>query len=250
MKNVPKKPIKLTLVIPAYNEERVIDSTLIETAFFLKEKDLYEESEVIVVAADGGDNTAKIAKSHAKNFAHFQLIEPGPKVGKGRDVALGVLAAKGEYIVFTDADLATPLHHVLYMFELLDAGNQMAIGTRNIKVVHLGLRRRLSSVLSNMLIQFMVAPGIRDTQCGFKGFQRDAARRIFSQLKINGWGFDFEVIGMARKFKYTIGIMDVPDWTDPKVGHGLVGESQIKAMAKTLKELFKVRINLWKGIYK
>ena len=108
----------------------------------------------------------------------------------------------------------------------------------------------MSSVLSNGLIQFLAAPGIRDTQCGFKGFSTEATERIFKQQRVFGWGFDFEVIAMARRFKYKIGIMKIDDWSDPKGDAGLVGDSQSVAMLKTLRELLVVRMNVFKRRYK
>ncbi len=105
-------------------------------------------------------------------------------------------------------------------------------------------------MFSNALIQFMAAPGIRDTQCGFKGFSSEAAERIFKQQQVFGWGFDFEVIAMARKFKYKLGILKIDDWSDPKGDAGLVGDSQLSAMIKTLRELAVVRKNVWLKKYK
>ena len=240
---------KVSLIIPAYREEAMIDSTLTEVSFWLDEQNLRDQFEVVVVAVQAGDATGEIAKAQAKNFKHFKVVEP-TKPGKGRNVAEGMQVATGDYKIFTDADLATPLSHIPDMLERLQGEDDICIGVRNINLMHDTLLRRWSSRLSNMLIQALVAPGISDTQCGFKGFKADAAERIFSQLRIFGWGFDFEVLAMARVFKYRISTIKINDWADPKGEHGLSGESQTVVMLKTLKELFKVRINLIKGVYR
>ena len=244
--------IKLSIVIPIYNEDRVLDATLTELAFFLKDAELLESTEVVcAVTHDGEDRSLDIAKAHAEDFPHYQALDLGGRLGKGRTVAKGLLAAKGEYRLFTDADLATPAHHIPEMLERLEtAQGDMVIGVRNIRIMHETFVRRMSSMLSNALIQFMAAPGIRDTQCGFKGFSAKAAERIFSQQRIYGWGFDFETIAMARKFKYQMGTMKIDDWSDPKGDAGLVGDSQAVAMLKTLRELVVVRKNIWLRKYK
>lgn len=245
-----REQIELSLIIPALAEEQMIVSTLQEVAIYLQNEKSIGTTEVIVVAADGGDRTAELAKQHAKLFTHFKVIEPGKKVGKGRDVKLGVEAAHGAYIVFTDADLATPIHHLKKLEDSLRSGADVVIGTRAIKTVHETFERRMSSMVSNALIQLIVLPGIKDTQCGFKGFRADAAQRIFKQQQIMGWGFDIEILAMARKFKYKIVPQEIKDWSDPKGDNGLVGESHMGAMINTLKELIRIRVNLWKGIYK
>ena len=244
-----KSKIKLSLVIPAYRERGMIGPTLKETASFLEQHKLLDRTEVIVVAADGGDGTADISRSNARLFKHFVLVEPGEKVGKGRDVREGMKVAKGDYCIFTDADLATPLHHIPAMLEKLEAGSDVVIGVRNLEAKHSDLMRRWSSKLSNILINLLAVPGIRDTQCGFKGFTRDSGSFLFEKQTIMGWGFDIELLAIAQMTHCKIVTMDIDDWTDPKGESGLVGESQFGAMMRTLGELVRVRINIWKGVY-
>ena len=245
------KAIKLSIVIPIFNEERVLDATLNELEFYLGEMGMIDTTEVVcAVTHEGKDRSLDIARQHASSFKHYQTLDLGRRLGKGRTVAKGILAAKGEYLIFTDADLATPAHHIPHMLELLEVDNPVVIGVRNISSMHESWIRKLSSVLSNGLIQFMAAPGIKDTQCGFKGFSTAAAERIFKQQRVGGWGFDFEVIAMARRFRYKIGMIKIDDWSDPKGDAGLVGDSQFGAMIKTLRELAVVRMNIWRGYYK
>ncbi len=245
------KSIKLSVVIPIYNEDRVLDATLTELEFYLREREMLDTTEVVcAVTCDGDDRSLDIAKAHASSFKHYQALDLGGRLGKGRTVAKGMLAAKGEHRLFTDADLATPAHHIPEMLEYLEAGSDVVIGVRNIKSMHDTFVRRVSSIISNALIQFLAAPGIKDTQCGFKGFTAEAAERIFKQQRVFGWGFDFEVIAMARKFKYKLSIVKIDDWSDPKGDAGLVGDSQLGAMVKTLRELAVVRMNVWRRLYK
>lgn len=243
-----KQPF-LSIIIPALGEESVIESTLIAVRDYLLNSGLFDKTEIIIVAADGGDNTAAIAKEYQKKLPGFTLIEPGAKVGKGRDVRLGMQKASGKYILFMDADLATPLHHIDRALEKLEQGAQLTIGVRNLRKIHSGYRS-LVSLFGNALTRILIAPSIPDTQCGFKAFTHDAAKRIFEVQKIDGWGFDMEVLALAKKWKYPVQKIHIHDWHDPKIGQqGLVGESGFQAVKNTLKELFKIRLNLLRGAY-
>lgn len=238
-----------SLVIPAYQEEVIIDLSLTRVHKYLASENLLNSTEVVIVAADGGDNTGLIAKRHSENFPHFQLIEPGDKVGKGRDVRIGMLAARGQYIVFTDADLATPIHYVGQAFEQLESGCAVVIGTRNLKVIHSGFRSLLSRA-TNVLTRAIVLPGISDTQCGFKGFAREAAQSVFGQTTINGWSFDIEALALARKYGFTISEISIEGWDDPKLDAGFVGENPVFAALKSLRELVHICFRLRTGKYK
>ncbi len=242
--------ISLSLIIPAYREKGMIAPTLKETANFLKQHKLMNKTEVIVVAADGGDGTAGIAKDNAALFKHFTLIEPGPRIGKGRDVRAGMLKAQGDYWIFTDADLATPLHHIPLMLDKLSTGSDVVIGVRNLETKHEDIMRKYSSKLSNVLIRLLAVPGVTDTQCGFKGFRAEAGKELFERQTILGWGFDIEILAMTQLFKYKLVSMRIDDWTDPKGESGLTGDSQIGAMVATLRELVRIRLNIWRGVYK
>ncbi len=235
--------------MPSLREAVRITDSLDRIADYLNEKGMMSTTEVIVVAADGGDNTAELAEKAAPKFKMYSVIKPGPAIGKGRDVRLGMQAAKGKYVCFTDTDLATPVHHIKPMMAKLESGVDMVIGQRNLSEIHNGALRRLSSMLSNALIQLLVARGISDTQCGFKGFRADARKTLFSIQQVNGWGFDFEVIALARRYGFSIETILIDDWKDPKGNEGLVGESPFAAMIKTLNELFSIKLRLIFGRY-
>lgn len=240
--------LRFSIVVPAYMEQLVIGGSLDRLATYLRGSNLLEITEVIVVTADSTDKTADIVRKKANKFLHFQFIEPGPKVGKGRDVRMGIEAARGEYVLFTDADLATPEHHIMPMFTKLQQGSDVVIGVRKIHKTHTGLRA-LVSIFSNWLVRLLLLRGIPDSQCGFKGFTKSSAKKIFSRSVIDGWGFDMEVLAIARVQKMNVSLMPIYDWHDPKVDQGLVGESTVSASIKTFKELLLIRKLRKKGKY-
>ncbi len=221
-----------------------IAGALDELAAFLKTRD-YGVVEVLVVVADSPDGTAKIAESRAGLFGHFRVVRAGPRAGKGRDVRLGMFEARGRYRMFMDADLATPLVHLDQVQQLIEHGDKVGIGVRELVKIHKGFVRKLITGFGNLLAQVILLPGIPDTQCGFKVFEGQAAEAIFSRMTIIGWGFDLEVLAIARKLKYKIVQIHVPDWHDPKAaGQGLVGDSATGAALQVFRDLLQVRWNL------
>lgn len=242
-----KKP-DFSIIIPAYKEAAVIDQMLEQTAAFLDNHPKLGSCEVIVVAAEAHDNTADLAKQKTHLFKNLRVIEPGKKVGKGRDVRAGMLAATGKKRLFMDADLATPLHHIPKILEKLDHA-KVVIGRRNLQKVHEGFLRRLLSVCGNWLIRFLVLPGLKDSQCGFKGFSRLAAETLFARQRVMGWGFDIELLAQARRLGYKIVEIDIPDWKDPRVSD-LRGESGVVVALRTLLELLYIRLHLWRDSLK
>jgi dolichyl-phosphate beta-glucosyltransferase len=171
-------------------------------------------------------------------------------VGKGRDVKAGMSASHGELIVFTDADLATPVHHLIDAFSLLESRGGMVIGVRVLSKIHNSLVRRASSILSNLLVRSVIGWDISDSQCGFKGFTKEVSELIVDKSEVTNWGFDFEFIKIAKENGITISKLLIDDWSDPKdKSENLTGDSQWSAMKKTLKELQLVRKNSRKGKY-
>ncbi len=238
------KTVRYSLVIPAFQEEFVIANTLVAVEAYLKKQKLLDNTEVIVVTADSNDKTARLVKSKASLFPNFQFIEPGPKVGKGRDVGVGIMAARGKYILFTDADLATPLKYIKPAFSLLEAGNDVVIGIRDLTQIHSGIRKFIS-LSANYITRFIIAPFIEDTQCGFKGFRKSAAKDIFSKLTVLGWAFDMEVIACARQKRFKIAKLHIPDWREKKPTHlQLAGESGLKSAVCTFIEALKI----WRNV--
>lgn len=240
-----------TIVIPAYAEEKFIRNTLKDLNDFLVTQDWVNSTEVVVVTADAPDQTQSIVAEAIKIFPNHNHIQPGPRVGKGRDVKAGLSVARGAYVIFMDADLATPLHHLIPAFDSLEKCGGMVIGVRQINKMHKTFIRRASSLISNSIIRAFIGWGIADSQCGFKGFDREALKTILEKSEIMGWGFDFEFIKIAKLHKIKITSLSIPDWKDPKPeGMGLAGESQFSAMKKTFHELITVKKKQLAGDYK
>lgn len=219
---------ELSIIVPAYMEADLIESSLDQLAAYLKIENLADNTEVIVVVADSPDNTAQLAKAQVTKFKNLKVIESGPKLGKGRDVKIGVMAASADYVLFTDADLATPLHHIKPALESLKNGSNVVIGIRNLWKIHNAFSRKVNSVMANWLVRLFLLPSISDSQCGFKGFSRDAAHKLFEKLTVQGWAFDMELLVIAKAYKFKLTSMPIKDWHDPKIA-GLVGESTFLA---------------------
>ncbi|HEY2003493.1 MAG TPA: glycosyltransferase [Candidatus Saccharimonadia bacterium] len=242
--------IDLSIIIPAYMEAAGIADTLEQLAAFLKTRD-YGEVEVLLVIPDSPDGTAKIADSRAKLFKRFRIVHAGPRVGKGRDVRLGIYEARGRYRLFMDADLATPLKHLDQVHAGIERGDQVMIAVRSLWSIHKGLLRKAMSKFGNLFIQVLILPGIKDTQCGFKAFEASVAEDIFSRQTMLGWSFDAEILKVARLCHYKIALIDAPDWKDPKAASmGLVGDSALHAAIQTLLDTVTIRMNVWAGKYK
>lgn len=242
---------ELSIVIPTYNESGRIKSTLIQLSEYLEKTKI--DAEVLVVDAQSPDGTAKIAKDYGSRFKNFKIIDVGPKPKgkfiKGKQVKKGMLESRGQYILFMDADLATPLKYIKTALQELKAGKQVTICVRDLQSSHKGLRKFISSA-GNMLVQMMLLPGIKDTQCGFKAFSNDATSVIFPLQTIDSWGFDMEILAIARKRGYSIGLIEVPDWQDIKEGSKIGGGSPIKASLQTFGDLLRIRWGFLRGRYK
>jgi len=225
----------LSIVIPAYAEARFLAGTLRALHAFLGAR--AAATEVIVVTAEARDGTPAIAARELGRFPRGRQLRPGRKVGKGRDVRAGMLAARGDVVLFMDADLATPLCHIDAAIAAITAGADVAIGRRDIVRMHRELGKAWSSRLANALVQAVLLPGLGDTQCGFKAFRGEVVRSLFEPLATLGWGFDLEVLARARRAGLAICELPVPDWADPKGDAGLAGEIHWWARLRTLAEL-------------
>lgn len=240
--------IKHSIVLGALNEEKRLPKTLKSLLVFLKKNKLWETTEVVVVAADGNDNTKGVAKSHLSHFKYSQLITPGAIVGKGRDIRLGILESKGEIRAYMDADMATPLTHLLDMFEILDNGDSdIVIGTRDIRKMHGSSTRRLISVFGNIAFGLISGFYLPDTQCGFKGFSERSAKVCFGKLTRLRWSFDMEILLIAKIHNFSVAQLPIKDWKDVDGGTFNSNWRQTLIFGKDLARLF---INRLSGRYK
>lgn len=246
----PEDGPALSIVVPAYQEEERIGDTLVALAEHLQRTGR-TDAEVVVVAAtrpDGTtDRTAAIAREAAASFTSLRLVTPGTRAGKGRDVRVGMLAARGRVRVFMDADLATPLHHLDTALRLAEAGHPAVIGVRDLTSSHRGLRKLISSV-GNRLVQLVLLPGIGDTQCGFKLFTAPVAEEVFGRQTIDGWGFDMEVLAISRHLGRPVTTIPVPDWED--VSGGTFSDAPVRAALKTLQDLAQIKWRAVSGGYR
>src|SRR5687767_3283714 len=239
-------PPDFSIIIPAYNEAKRIGKSLDEIGRFLKNKH-YGQVEVLVVVAKSSDQTLAIARSKSSKFDDFQAIDAGVHVGKGRDVRLAMLKAKGKYRLFMDADLATPLHHLDSVMSYIEQGRDIIIGVRDLKTSHTGLRKFISS-FGNFLIRLLLGLKIQDTQCGFKAFRAHVAEDLFGNQTIMGWGFDMEVLAIAISRRYGIQTIAIDDWRD--VAGGTFKNVAVTGAVSTFKDLLKIKWNLLRGRYR
>ena len=204
----------LSIVIPAYREEKRIGTSLDKLAVFLRQDDFIKTKtvEVIVVAADALDKTQEIVLNKANLFEQLVLLKPGPKLGKGRDVKYGMLKANGKMVAFMDADLATPLYHLNQFYQACEQGSDVVISTRNLLTYRKNFTRRCLSYAGNLLFRLIGGLWVEDSQCGFKLFNRKAAKLCFANLSILGWGFDMEVLAIAKSNKLKIKAYRINDW--------------------------------------
>ena len=249
--NSSSKLIELSIVIPALNEEKRIGKTLDELSKFLK-SDMIMSSvncEVIVVSADGTDRTHEVAIKHSKKFTNFVLLKPGKPVGKGRDVQYAMLRAKGNHAIFMDADLATPLHHLPVAYSKALEGSDIVIATRNLQKHHSSLPRRILSQAGNAAFRVLGGVWVEDSQCGFKLFSHQAIRICFKRQTIMRWGFDMELLAIAKTHGLAIERIRVNDWQH--VPGGTFDSRQIIHNAlQSLEDLLYIARNRLLGRYK
>lgn len=240
-------PPELSIVIGAYQEAARIQQSLTELAAYLKEHK-HDGVEVLVVVADSPDGTAKLAEAEAKQFKNFRVVPAGPQKGKGRDIRLGMMEATGAYRLYMDADLATPLHHIEDVYHHMASGDEVIIGVRDLSSSHTGFRKLISAG-GNLLVRWLLLPRITDTQCGFKAFSAKATEELFSRQTILGWGFDMELLVIARKLGYQIATIEITEWHDQP--HGTIEEAGFTLAAfETLWELVVIAGRKWSGGYR
>jgi dolichyl-phosphate beta-glucosyltransferase len=196
----PSPGIYLSVVIPAYNEAERIGATLRQINEYLLTRDY--RSEVIVVDDGSADTTCRVVREIAQGIPLIRLLENRVNRGKGYSVRAGMLNALGEIMLFSDADLSTPIQELDKLMDWLDRGYDIAIGSRALPESDILVRqpwfREFMGKTFNKLVQLLTVSGIRDTQCGFKLFRKEAASALFEKQTILGFGFDVEILFMAR----------------------------------------------------
>ena len=234
---------KISLVIPAYNEEKLIVSSIKNIlTYMLKNKYNFE----VIVIDDGSKDKTKEKIKSIKN-KHLKLISYKPNRGKGHAVKTGMLAAKGDLLLFLDADLSTPIEEI-EKFIPLTKKYDVVIASRALKEskikVHQPFFREFIGKVFNKMVQLLAVWGIKDTQCGFKMFTKKAANIIFKRQRIHGWAFDVELLFLAKKYRLKIKEMPVT-W----INEGDSRVSPIKSSIQMFIQILKINLNNIRGYY-
>jgi dolichyl-phosphate beta-glucosyltransferase len=201
-----QKPLSLSVVVPAYNEQTRIVLTLRRILDFLEAH--HPASEVIVSDDGSTDDTPRIVEELARSSPRLRLLRDPVNRGKGAAVRRGVMAAQGEWILFSDADLSTPIEEVDKLLVYGKLGADIVIGSRGLSESDIRTRQPLPRELMgrgfNVIVRSVLLGGFRDTQCGFKLFRKQAAHELFPQLTVDGFAFDVEVLLLAKERRLRI----------------------------------------------
>ena len=233
-----EKDMFLSVVIPAYNEEKYISSTLDEISIYLKDRKF--DAEVILVDDGSCDRTVEIASSMQDKFDDLKILESSPNRGKGYVVKKGMLEAHGDIVLFMDADNATSIKELDNFLPMFDAGYDVVIASRRMKdsVVEVSespLRILLGQTYI-FLSKIILGSKVRDFNCGFKVYRGNVAKKIFSLQKMDDWSFDTELIFLLEKFNMKI--KEVPVKWEHKADSKV---EPLKAGIESFLSLIKIR---------
>ncbi len=230
---------RLSLIIPAYNEARRLPPFLTSVRRYLDEH--YADGYEVIVVDDGSrDDLGELLAPLSANWPQLALMRHPTNRGKGAAVRTGILEARGELLLFADADGATPIDQEAKLTAAIQAGAEVAVGSRLVRAEDVTRRRTWTRGLLGRLFaglaRWWLKISIQDTQCGFKAFRREAGRKLFSLGHESGYLFDLELLALADRLGYRV--VEVPvNWSDVPGGHlSLLGE-----LAKVLPGLWRVR---------
>lgn len=239
-------PLTYSIVIPAYNESERIQSSLNKIVSFLSAQPW--QVEVLVVNDGSRDNTAEIVRQFAAQHSYIRLIENPGNRGKGYSIRNGMLQASGDIVLFSDADLSAPITEAPKLFREIENGADVAFGSRwliaKMQTERQSILRQIAGRLYNVFMRVLLGLPYKDTQCGFKAFSRKAVDTIFPRQRIERWGFDVELLFLARKFR--LNIVEVPvEWAHDD-------RSKINPLVDGIKmfgEMISIRWNAITGKY-
>ncbi|OGM56833.1 hypothetical protein A3E46_01555 [Candidatus Woesebacteria bacterium RIFCSPHIGHO2_12_FULL_46_16] len=243
----------LSVVIPAYNEERNLKRGVLDLVYdFLSRQDF--SWEVLIVDDGSLDNTVRVVEEYCRSHNGFRVLKE-PHRGKGGTVIAGMLKAQGEYVLFTDMDQATPISEIEKFFPKFEKGSDIVIGSRTGRE-GAPLLRKLMALGFSILRTIILRLPYSDTQCGFKAFKKEAARKIFERIKVFNdkkiakgaavtAGFDLEILYIARKLKLKVSEVNV-NWYHKETER----INPLKDSWEGLRDLIEVRINALRGRYK
>jgi glycosyltransferase involved in cell wall biosynthesis len=240
-----KRP-SYSIVIPAYNEGARLGTTLEKVLAHVAERGW--DAEIIVVNDGSRDNTAEIVRAYEQRDPRMHLLENPGNRGKGFSVRNGMLHAQGEILLFSDADLSSPIEESGKLFAALAQGADVAIGSRwlqsHLQTQRQSLHRQLFGRIYNLMLRFALGLGFKDTQCGFKAFTRRAGETIFPRQQIERWGFDPELLYLAKKFHFKVAEVPV-EWAHAE-GTRL---NPLRDGAKMFVEMLRIRWYALTGKY-
>jgi dolichyl-phosphate beta-glucosyltransferase len=235
----------LSLVIPALNEQARLPYTLSEIERYVCAEHL--DCEVIVVDNGSHDATSVVVQQAAARFPRLRLLRTDRR-GKGLAVRTGVLAAHGQIVLFADADLSWSVEDLSRFAALVDAERApVVIGSREghgARRVGEPAYRHLMGRVFNRVVQTLAVPGVEDSQCGFKAFSREAAEAVFSRQRLDGWGFDVEVLYLARRLGYALTVVPL-NWEHKESSR----VAPVRDSLLMLSDVIRVRLNAWRGRY-
>jgi dolichyl-phosphate beta-glucosyltransferase len=240
------EPATYSIILPAYNESARIAATLDRILAHATQRSW--NVEVIVVNDGSNDGTAEIVCECARKHAVLRLLENPGNRGKGYSVRNGMLHAKGDILLFSDADLSSPIEEADKLFAAIVKGADIAIGSRwldrRLQIRRQPLHRRLFGRIFNLALRIILGLQFKDTQCGFKAFTRRSAQAIFPLQKIERWGFDPELLYLANKFGFTI--REVPVAWSHREGTRI---NPLRDGIRMFGELLRIRWYALKGNY-
>lgn len=243
----PKAPAYLSLVIPAFNEDRRIGQSLDRILSFFRGQSY--TFEIIVVDDGSTDRTIEVVRGFAVSEPAIR-VEPQPRnCGKGEAIRKGMLLAGGKYLFFSDADLSVPIEAVPDFLSRLEAGYEVAVGSRRIEgaviEVHQPMHRELMGKVFTRVSNLILGLGLKDFTCGFKAFRRDAARDLFSRQRLGGWSFDSEILYLAKRKGYRVAEVPVV-WRNDEATKVRLGRDVVRSFV----DLWSIRINHALGKYR
>lgn len=243
---MPETEIYLSIIVPAYKEAERIH--LILEAIEKYQGNIDFATETIVVVDGSPDNTAEIARTFSERVHNLNVIDRKENRGKGYSVKEGMLAARGKYALFADADNSTPIEQADKLLKHVSKYD-VIIGSRynngGKEARPQPFHRIIGSRGLNLVIQCLAVFGIKDTQCGFKLFEKGAAQEIFKRQTFDRFSFDIEILAIAKKLGYKIYEAGIIWYDNP---HSTV--NPLRDGLRMLKDAWKVRMNIWAGKYK
>jgi dolichyl-phosphate beta-glucosyltransferase len=229
--------VDLSVVVPCYNEEPRLAASLAGVRRFLEARG--SGFELILVDDGSSDGTAAVIRQAEREHSDVRAVLLFPNRGKGRALAEGVQASRGELVLVSDADFSAPIDELSRLEDAIAGGADVAFGSRaapGAREVEQPLHRRAMGKAFNRMVQVLLLPGIWDTQCGFKLFRGSVARELFAELETDGFAFDVEILHRARRAGYRI--REVPvRW----INSGASTVSPVKDSAEMLRDLLRIR---------